>query len=110
MKLEIIAAVVISAFASTSAFADGGHAYPVVALDSSAVAGASVTSPAALQAQSANTVSSGKTREQVRQELIQAYHDGLLPTSKLDYPPSEATIARNKELHRLVEPKWAAQH
>nr|WP_310678379.1 hypothetical protein [Burkholderia multivorans] len=46
----------------------------------------------------------------VIQELIQAYHDGLLPTSKHDYPPSEATIARNKELHQLSEPKWAAQH
>ncbi|WP_082712044.1 DUF4148 domain-containing protein [Burkholderia singularis] len=110
MKLEIVAAVAIAAFASASAFADGGHAYPVVALNSGAVVGDSATSSVVSQAQSANTVPSGKTREQVRQELIQAYHDGLLPTSKLDYPPSEATIARNKELHRLIEPKWAVQH
>ncbi|ABX19940.1 hypothetical protein BMULJ_06275 (plasmid) [Burkholderia multivorans ATCC 17616] len=72
------------------------------------VSNESVAAPATAQIE--NTVSRGKTREQVQQELIQAYHDGLLPTSKHDYPPSEATIARNKELHQLSEPKWAAQH
>ncbi|KWF26788.1 hypothetical protein WL88_10570 [Burkholderia diffusa] len=74
------------------------------------VSNESVAAPAPATAQIGNTVSRGKTREQVQQELNQAYHDGLLPTSKHDYPPSEATIARNKELHRLSEPKWAAQH
>ncbi|EKS72717.1 hypothetical protein BURK_004672 [Burkholderia sp. SJ98] len=42
----------------------------------------------------------GKTRAEVVAELIQAQKDGLVPTSKTDYPPSERTIQRNKELYR----------
>ncbi|GJH25837.1 hypothetical protein AWB71_05046 [Caballeronia peredens] len=41
----------------------------------------------------------GKTREQVRQELIQAQHDGITPVAKTQYPPTEANVARNKEIH-----------
>ncbi|WP_137909973.1 MULTISPECIES: DUF4148 domain-containing protein [unclassified Burkholderia] len=41
----------------------------------------------------------GKTREQVRAELVQAYRDGLVPYSRNDYPPSASTIARNKVLY-----------
>lgn len=44
----------------------------------------------------------GKSREQVRQELIQARHDGLTSVRKTQYPPDAATIARNKELHALT--------
>lgn len=110
MKLQIVAALIVVACAATSAsaFADSGHGYPDVTRNGSVVSNESVAAPATAQIE--NTVSRGKTREQVQQELIQAYHDGLLPTSKHDYPPSEATIARNKELHQLSEPKWAAQH
>ncbi|GJH28593.1 hypothetical protein AWB71_05072 [Caballeronia peredens] len=43
----------------------------------------------------------GKTRAQVVAEMIQAQRDGLIPTSKNDYPPSERTIERNKELYRI---------
>ncbi|WDD90551.1 DUF4148 domain-containing protein (plasmid) [Burkholderia sp. FERM BP-3421] len=45
-----------------------------------------------------------KTREQVYQELIQAQRDGLLPTRDVDYPPSEETILRNKELYAISYP------
>jgi hypothetical protein len=41
----------------------------------------------------------GKSREEVRQELIQAQHDGKIQSSKTQYPPNAAAIARNKELH-----------
>ncbi|MBR8142730.1 DUF4148 domain-containing protein [Burkholderia pseudomultivorans] len=108
MNLRITIAIVIAASAATSAFADGGHDYPNVAQHNSPVSNTTVE-PAPAVSQLGNMRSEGKTREQVRRELIQAYHDGLLPTSKHDYPPSPATVARNKELHNLIEPKWAAQ-
>lgn len=41
----------------------------------------------------------GKSREQVREELIQARHDGLLAANKRQYPPDESAIARNKRSH-----------
>ncbi|WP_338418461.1 DUF4148 domain-containing protein [Burkholderia cenocepacia] len=112
MKLQIVAALVVAASAATSssAFADSGHGYPGNTRNGSVVASEGVAAPAPAAEQIGNTMSRGKTREQVHQELIQAYHDGLLPTSKHDYPPSEALIARNKELHQLIEPKWASQH
>ncbi|MFP3605911.1 DUF4148 domain-containing protein [Paraburkholderia sp. SIMBA_053] len=43
---------------------------------------------------------SGFTREQVNQELIQAQAQGLLPTHN-DYPPSARTIARNKAIYAI---------
>ena len=110
MNIRIVAAMVVAASAATSAFADSGHDYPNVAQNSNPVSNTAAVSPAPTVRQSGNPASQGKTREQVRQELIQAYHDGLLPIRKHDYPPSAATIARNKELHKLSESKWAAQH
>ncbi|MDR5855755.1 DUF4148 domain-containing protein [Caballeronia sp. LZ062] len=38
----------------------------------------------------------GNTRAQVVQELIEAQGAGLVPTSRSDYPPSEATFERNR--------------
>ncbi|EKS72768.1 DUF4148 domain-containing protein [Caballeronia sp. Lep1P3] len=58
-----------------------------------------VTSTIALGAVSQTAVAQAKTREQVRQELVQAQHAGLVPTSKTHYPPSDALVARNKETH-----------
>ncbi|WP_063898081.1 DUF4148 domain-containing protein [Burkholderia ubonensis] len=109
MNIRIVVAMVVAATAATSAFADGGHDYPgaYAASSASSTRGAAAVAPAG---PSGNSAPSGKTREQVRQELIRAYHDGLLPTSNHDYPPGPETIARNKELHSLREPVWAAQH
>ncbi|RQT86347.1 DUF4148 domain-containing protein [Burkholderia cepacia] len=55
-----------------------------------------VTQPAFAQTQT-----QGKTRTQVVNELKQAQHDGVVPTSKTQYPPSGELIARNKELHGI---------
>ncbi|NPT35796.1 DUF4148 domain-containing protein [Paraburkholderia xenovorans] len=44
----------------------------------------------------------GKSRAQVNQELVQAQHDGVIPHSKTQYPPSADRIARNKELHAIT--------
>ncbi|EUC21579.1 DUF4148 domain-containing protein [Paraburkholderia hospita] len=52
--------------------------------------------------------SQGKTREQVREELVQAWRDGLLPYKRYEYPPSAETIARNKELYAITHPNDAA--
>jgi hypothetical protein len=52
--------------------------------------------------------SQGKTREQVREELVQAWRDGLLPYKRYEYPPSDATIARNKELYAIAHPEDVA--
>ncbi len=101
--------MVFAATAATSAFADGGHDYPN-AYAASTAPGANSAAAVAPVGPSGNSVVQGRTREQVRQELIRAYHDGLLPTSNHDYPPGPETIARNKELYSLREPVWAAQH
>ncbi len=73
-----------------------------------------VTSTIALGAVSQSAQAQAKTREQVRQELVQAQHNGLIPSSKTHYPPSEATIARNKETHAAMkhagEPTPAVDH
>lgn len=55
------------------------------------------------------STSSGKTRAQVREELVEAQRAGLIPTSKIDYPPSAATIARNQARFQQVEPFWRAR-
>ncbi|KWN13468.1 hypothetical protein WT83_18855 [Burkholderia territorii] len=39
------------------------------------------------------------TRAEVRQQLIDAEADGLLPSNRNDYPPSSAEIAHNRALH-----------
>ncbi|AKM02214.1 DUF4148 domain-containing protein [Burkholderia pyrrocinia] len=49
----------------------------------------------------AQTQTQGKTRAQVVNELKQAQHDGIVPTSKTQYPPTSEIIARNKELHGI---------
>ncbi|KVQ66761.1 DUF4148 domain-containing protein [Burkholderia territorii] len=43
----------------------------------------------------------GKTRADVVNELKQAQHDGTVPTSKTQYPPTSEIVARNKELHGI---------
>ncbi|KVQ40765.1 hypothetical protein WK03_24915 [Burkholderia cepacia] len=43
-----------------------------------------------------------KTRQEVRQELVRARHDGVIPSPNHDYPASPATVARNQEIHRAT--------
>lgn len=49
----------------------------------------------------AQTTSSGLTHAEVIQQLQQAQKEGLVPTSKSDYPPSDAEIARNREIYAI---------
>ncbi|WP_322058518.1 DUF4148 domain-containing protein [Paraburkholderia sp. J63] len=51
----------------------------------------------------------GKTRAQVRAELLQAGEEGMLPPRWVDYPPSAATRARNREDFLRVEQVWKAK-
>jgi hypothetical protein len=41
------------------------------------------------------------TGAEVIAQLQQAQAEGLVPTPKHDYPPSEATIARNREIYAI---------
>jgi hypothetical protein len=56
---------------------------------------ASLTVGFAAQAQ-AQTQSGGLTRAEVKQQLVQAEAQGLLPANGPHYPPGARTIARNK--------------
>ncbi len=48
----------------------------------------------------------GKTRAQVRAELLQAEEAGLIPTLNAEYPPGADTIARNRAHFRQTEQAW----
>ncbi|MCM3500031.1 DUF4148 domain-containing protein, partial [Staphylococcus capitis] len=48
----------------------------------------------ATQAAFAQTQPQGKSRAQVVNELKQAQHDGVVPTSKTQYPPTGEIVAR----------------
>ncbi|KAB0641197.1 hypothetical protein WT67_05330 [Burkholderia stagnalis] len=48
-----------------------------------------------------NAFAQGKTRADVRQELVQAQHDGTIPSNKHDYPPGPQQVDRNKVLHGI---------
>ncbi len=43
-----------------------------------------------------------KTRADVRQELLQARHDGYLPNRRTNFPPDASMVARSRQLHRLT--------
>jgi hypothetical protein len=44
---------------------------------------------------------SGLTHAEVISQLQQAQAQGLVPTPNSDYPPSAATIARNREIYAI---------
>jgi len=48
----------------------------------------------------------GKTRAQVRTELLAAERAGTVPVHKNDYPPSAETVARNQARFQQVERGW----
>ncbi|HDR8920309.1 TPA: DUF4148 domain-containing protein [Burkholderia vietnamiensis] len=50
----------------------------------------------------------GKTREQVREEFVQARRDGLLSSRRHGSPPSAETIRRNRELCAIRHPEETA--
>lgn len=51
----------------------------------------------------AQSTSGGLTRAEVHAQLVQAEAAGLVSTNNKDYPPSAATIQRNRAI-------WAAAH
>jgi Domain of unknown function (DUF4148) len=55
------------------------------------------------QADTGTQATQGKTRAQVRAELIEAQRAGVIPTTDIDYPASDETIRRNQELYRLAQ-------
>lgn len=101
------------ASASIAAFAGGGPRgagpYPYSGTTAMAVA-AERADPAASPANAVPTavrsVAHGKTREQVRAELLQAEEAGLIPVHRNDYPPSAETIARNRIRFQQIELAW----
>lgn len=58
-----------------------------------------VTASLALGALSQRAWAEAKSRAQVQQELVSAQHEGLIPTSETQYPPSEEHKARNRATH-----------
>lgn len=50
-----------------------------------------------------------KTREEVRRELVQAYKDGILPFRRSEYPPSTASMKKNKEAYARAHPERASK-
>ncbi|WP_323120077.1 DUF4148 domain-containing protein [Burkholderia alba] len=45
----------------------------------------------------------GKTRDEVRAELVRAQHEGTVPAKKTEYPPSAETIERNRQTHAIAQ-------
>ncbi|CAB3762552.1 hypothetical protein GQ57_11405 [Burkholderia sp. MSh2] len=74
-----------------------------------ATAAAALLSPAFAQTTDAAAPEQGLTRAQVIDQLKQAYLNGELPTNDGNYPPSDATRARNRELVQAENPPWLAQ-
>ncbi|WP_175819012.1 DUF4148 domain-containing protein [Burkholderia sp. BCC0419] len=66
---------------------------PMIAMTVAALSIAAVSQAMAAQS---------KTRQEVRQELVRARHDGVIPSPNHDYPASPAAIARNQEIHRAT--------
>jgi hypothetical protein len=97
IKLPI---ALMAVFFATSALADADHAYPKSAISTQTSAGDRVQT---------QRPAGEKTREQVRQELIEAERAGLVPAPRGDYPPSRATIARNQARFRMAENYWASK-
>jgi hypothetical protein len=50
----------------------------------------------------------GKTRAEVRAELLEAQRAGTVPVHKNDYPPSVETVARNQARFQQIEQAWRA--
>ncbi|MBN3760528.1 DUF4148 domain-containing protein [Burkholderia sp. Ac-20365] len=110
MTIKYITGAFIAVTLTTSAFADAGHNFPQWTADNTLPAESSAGSLTLDAKISALDIQPrGKTREQVMQELIQARRDGLVPTGHADYPPSQATIERNRARMKAIGPKWAEQ-
>ncbi|TCG07464.1 hypothetical protein BZM27_19220 [Paraburkholderia steynii] len=95
-----LSAVLVSLCVATPAFADADQSYP----QSTNPAQTSVDDMAQVQ-----RPASEKTREMVRQELIEAERAGVVPAPKHDYPPSQVAIERNQKRFHSAETYWASE-
>ncbi|ELA00588.1 hypothetical protein D769_04469 [Cupriavidus sp. HMR-1] len=53
--------------------------------------------------QGTSDTGSKRTTAQVRQELIEAKHDGTYARGNAEFPPSEQTVKRHKEEHAAAK-------
>lgn len=117
LNRSVIATLLLSA--SLTAFAGGGGGsrspvYPYASGASkiervSANAAPTVAFQADANAVAGGNAATGKTRAQVRAELLQAQEAGLVPIHTNDYPPSAETIARNRTRFQQVEHAWKSE-
>jgi len=98
----VVATLLVSA--SVSAFAGGGGprgSAPYLHVDA-------LSNTASSPSTGTASIAQGKTRAQVRAELLQAEEAGLIPVHRNDYPPSAETIAHNRVRFQQIEQAWKA--
>ncbi|AJZ56055.1 DUF4148 domain-containing protein [Paraburkholderia fungorum] len=106
IKHSVFGTLLLSAAVTAFAGGGGGHngsgrnQYPHM----NPVTGPQSAEPASVSADTPNP--DGKTRAQVRAELLQAERAGFAPANKNDYPPSATTIARNQARFQQIEQAW----
>jgi hypothetical protein len=105
MKTAIVIAALAITATAPAAMASRGQAYP-------SPDGANLATAQPVQGQAASPADRqpqpiGKSRAQVRQELIEALRAGTIPATKTDYPPSPATIELNRTRYAIAERYWS---
>ncbi|WP_206996627.1 DUF4148 domain-containing protein [Trinickia mobilis] len=109
MKIKFCVAF-MAIMSATSVFAENGHDDPKSAASVEAYTrDQTEKSLSSLDAVKAEVPGAEKTRGQVRQELIESERAGLVPVGRTDYPPSQATINRNRVRFSLAEKYWTRQ-
>jgi hypothetical protein len=63
----------------------------------------SATAFAELPSSSQPGQNGAKSRAQVRAELVDAQHHGVIPAKKTDYPPSADTVKQNRQTHAIAK-------
>ena len=109
MKIKFCVAL-MAIMSAPSVLAESGHDDPESAISVEAYTGDQAEkSLSSLDAIKAEVPGAEKTRGQVRQELIESEHAGLVPAGRTGYPPSQATINRNRVRFSLAEKYWMKQ-
>jgi Domain of unknown function (DUF4148) len=104
MKTRLVAALFVLGTAAIPALA-ASYGQPMASSHTAASSGADATAQSSSGAPAYSApvaANAGKTRAQVIHELVDAEHAGLVTTGREDYPPSEATIMRNRVRYASV--------